>query len=61
MFKMKTDGDDIFSKVIPRMGVFHVIMCMLKIIFARFIEEAEVEGSVFKLYLKRCSETCAFL
>ena len=30
MFKMSEDGHDVFSKLIPRMGGFHIIMCMLK-------------------------------
>ena len=36
MFKMSEDGHDVFSKLIPIMGEFHIIMCMLKTIFSRF-------------------------
>ena len=36
MFKMSEDGHDVFSKLIPRMGGFHIIiMCTLKTIFSR--------------------------
>ena len=30
VFKMSEDGHDVFSKLIPRMGGFPIIMCMLK-------------------------------
>ena len=33
---MSEDGHDVFSKLIPRTGGFHTIMCMLKISFSRF-------------------------
>ena len=36
MFKLSEDGHDVFSKLVPRMGGFHIIMCMLKTIFSRF-------------------------
>ena len=35
-FKMSEDGRDVFSKLIPRMGGFHIIIYMLKTIFSRF-------------------------
>ena len=36
MFKMSEDGHDMFSKLIPRMGGFYIIMCTFKTIFSRF-------------------------
>ena len=36
MFKMSEDGHDVFSKLIPKMRGFYIIMCMLKTIFWRF-------------------------
>ena len=36
MFKMSEDGHDVFSKLIPKMGGFHIIMCMLKTVFSIF-------------------------
>ena len=32
MFRMELDRSMIFDKVIPRMGGFHVVICMLKTI-----------------------------
>ena len=34
MFKMSENGHNVFSKLIPRMGGFHIIMGMLKTIFS---------------------------
>ena len=36
MFRMELDGSTIFDKIIPRMGGFHIVICMLKTIFSRF-------------------------
>ena len=36
MFRMELDGSMIFDKIIPRMGEFHIVICMLKTIFSRF-------------------------
>ena len=36
MFRMELDGSMIFDKVVPRMGGFHRVICMLKTIFSRF-------------------------
>ena len=36
MFKIDAEGNDIFSKIIPRMGGFHILMCMLKTIYSLF-------------------------
>ena len=36
MFKLESEGKEISSKLIPRMGGFHVLMCMLKTIFSLF-------------------------
>ena len=35
MFRMELDGSMIFDKIIPRMGGFHIVICMLKTIFSR--------------------------
>ena len=35
MFRMELDGSMIFDKFIPRMGGFHIVICMLKTIFSR--------------------------
>ena len=43
MFKMSEDGHDMFSKLTPRMGRFHIIMCMLKTIFSRFIDSGIIK------------------
>ena len=37
MFKLESEGKEIFSKLIPRLGGFHVLMCMLKTIFLSLI------------------------
>ena len=47
MFKMSEDGHDVFSKLIPRMGGFHIIMCMLKITFSRF-----KDSGIIKLFVQ---------
>ena len=36
MFKMETEGKEVFKTIIPRMGGFHITMCMLKTIFSLF-------------------------
>ena len=33
MFRMELDGSMIFYKIMPRMGGFHRVICMLKTIF----------------------------
>ena len=43
LFKMSEDGHDMFSKVTPRMGRFHIIMCMLKTIFSIFIDSGIIK------------------
>ena len=35
MIKISEDGHDVFLKLIPRMGGFHLIICLLKTIFSR--------------------------
>ena len=35
-FRMGLDGSMIFDKIIPRLGGFHIVICMLKTIFSRF-------------------------
>ena len=36
MFRTELDGSMIFDKIIPRIGGFHIVICMLKIIFSTF-------------------------
>ena len=36
MFEISEDGYEVFSKVIQRIGGFHVAMCILKTIFSGF-------------------------
>ena len=43
MFKMEKDGTPIFDKVIPRMGGFHIVLCMIRTIFSRFKNAGIVE------------------
>ena len=47
MFKMSEDGHDVFSKLIPRMGGFHIIMYMLKTIFWRFKDSGIIKLFVY--------------
>ena len=51
-FKMSEDGRDVFSKLIPRMGGFHIIIYMLKTIFSRFKDsEAIIRTNI--IYLEK--------
>ena len=36
MFRIKFDGKQIFDKIVPRTGGFHVLLCLLRTIFSRF-------------------------
>ena len=36
MFRIEFDGKQIFDKIVPRMGGFHVLLCFLGTIFSRF-------------------------
>ena len=36
MFSLKNKGEDLFKTIIPRMGGFHIGMCMLRTIYALF-------------------------
>ena len=33
MFKMRNDGKDMFERIIPRIGGFHITICMLRTIY----------------------------
>ena len=54
MFKMEAKGFEIFKKVIPRMGGFHIGICMLRTIYEQFnrcgiielLSAADLEGKV---------------
>ena len=56
IFKMSEDGHDMFSKMIPRMGGFHIIMCILKTIFSRFKDSAIIKLFVYSEI--RSERTC---
>ena len=43
MFKMEAEGFEIFKKVIPRMGSFHVGICMLRTIYEQFNKYGIIE------------------
>ena len=47
MFRMESNGNRIFDKLVPRMGGFHVIICVLRTIFSRFKDSGMVEWSVY--------------
>ena len=36
MFRMKDDGMMIFDKIIPRLGGFHIVLCMIRTLYCRF-------------------------
>ena len=36
MFRMRSDREDLFKTIIPRMGGFHISMCMLRTIHSLF-------------------------
>ena len=36
MFKLNSEGKDIFNRVIPRMGGFHIMICMLRTIYSLY-------------------------
>ena len=50
MFKMRNDGKDMFERIIPRMGGFHITICMSctiyciysKIGFVQILAKAEL-------------------
>ena len=47
MFKLSEDGHDVVSKLIPRIGGFHIIMCMLKTSFSRFKDSGIIKLFVY--------------
>ena len=58
MFKMEAEGFEIFKKVIPRMGGFHIGICMLRTIYEQFnkcgiIGLLSTAGLVGKATIKR--------
>ena len=50
---MRNDGKDVFERIIPRMGGFHITICMLrtiyciypKIVFVQTLTTAELGGT----------------
>ena len=44
---MEADGINLFSKLVPRMGGFHVILCMLRTMFARFKDSGIIQWLVY--------------
>ena len=47
MFRMESNGNRIFDKLIPRMGGFHVIICVLRAIYSGFKDSGMVEWLVY--------------
>ena len=47
MFKICKNGHDKFLEMIPRIGGFHIIMCMLKTIFLRCKDSEIIELFVY--------------
>ena len=43
MFRMKKEETAIFNKVIPRMGGFHIVLCITRTIYSRFDHAGIVE------------------
>ena len=43
MFRMEKEGTAIFDKVTPRMGGFHIVLCMIRTIYSRFKHAGIVE------------------
>ena len=47
MFRMESNSNRIFDKLVPRMGGFHVIICVIRTIFSRFKDSGMVEWLVY--------------
>ena len=47
MFNMEADGINLFSKLVPRIGGFHVFLCMLRTMFARFKDSGIIQWLVY--------------
>ena len=47
MFKLQSEGTNIFFQMVPRLGGFHVILCMLRTIFARFKDSDLIQWLVY--------------
>ena len=47
MFRMESNGNRIFDKLVPRMGGFHVIICVLRTIISRSKDPGMVEWLVY--------------
>ena len=47
MFKISENKHVVFSKLIPRMEGFHIIMCMLKTVFSRFKDSGTIKLFVY--------------
>ena len=47
MFNMEADGINLFSKLVPRIGGFHVLLCMLRTMFARFKDSGIIQWLVY--------------
>ena len=43
MFKLEDEGNNVFDKIILRMGGFHVIICLLRTIYSRFKDSGMIE------------------
>ena len=47
MFNMEADGIKLFSKLVPRIGGFHVLLCILRTMFARFKDSGIIQWLVY--------------
>ena len=47
MFRMEANGDQIFDKIVPRMGGFHILLCVLRTIYSRFKDTGFVQLLVY--------------
>ena len=36
MFRLKDEGENLFDNIIPRLGGFHILVCMLRTIYSLF-------------------------
>ena len=54
MFRMELDGSMIFDKIIPRMGGFHIVICMLKKIFSRLKDSVIIYSFMCLFFFNYC-------
>ena len=47
MFRIEADGKEVFSKIVPRMGGFHIILCVLRTIYSRFKDSGIIQWLLY--------------